>query len=182
MPKRAIIPILGLLTCIFKLFVFSLISPTYAQVARTEFFLAGRTATFTTATGAREIAVLFDSRVAASKSEADAIQNEFGDSIQVGSASVSINYVDWTRAKPALRNGASIFFTRGTEAAWAMIAEMAAGSTVPTISAELDCVREGHCVVGIQARPRVQIFLNQAAARRARTEFTTAFKIMASEV
>jgi hypothetical protein len=50
-----------------------------------------------------------------------------------------------------------------------------------SISSEVDCAQEGHCVLGIQAEPSVKIVLSASAAATAGFEFQPAFRMMVTE-
>ena len=69
----------------------------------------------------------------------------------------------------------------GTGAYFDRILDYALKNRTLTISADLACIRDGKCAVGIASTPRVEVVINRAVTSACWVEFTEAFRMMVRE-
>lgn len=50
------------------------------------------------------------------------------------------------------------------------------------VTTDLAQVRSGACVMGVQSRPKVEVFVNQASAKANHVSFSTVFRVMITEL
>ena len=74
-----------------------------------------------------------------------------------------------------------LYLTSGLDSSMDAVFGAARRLRVPTISASLACVEQGHCVVGFTSEPTVQILLNEGAAERTGVHFLQAFRMLVRE-
>lgn len=75
-----------------------------------------------------------------------------------------------------------VFVTAGTAAARDAIFEAAKSRKLLSVSTDATCAQAGKCVMAVKSEPRVEILVNRAAAQASSVEFTTAFRMMISEI
>ena len=125
------------------------------------------------------IAVVFSPDSAPSRQDAERIAALFGDGMRIGGATL--------RARPI---GADAL--TGASAPSALIAAAGAPMDIVMAAARLGhiacitAVREqveaGRCTIWIRSEPRVEIVVNQAAARSCGLDFAAAFRMMVREI
>lgn len=82
----------------------------------------------------------------------------------------------------ALETCQLVFVTAATGAARDAIFEAAKDRKLLTVSTDAACAQAGKCVMAVKSEPRVEILVNRAAAQASSVEFTTAFRMMISEI
>lgn len=82
----------------------------------------------------------------------------------------------------ALDNCQLVFVTAGTGAVRDAVFEAAKARKLLTVSTDAACAQSGKCVMAVKSEPRVEILVNRAAAQASSVEFTTAFRMMISEI
>jgi hypothetical protein len=75
-----------------------------------------------------------------------------------------------------------IIVPEGQRGAHAAIATAAGVMQAVTVSTDMNCVRAGHCVVGVVSSPRVEIVVSRAAAAAADISIAQAFRVMVREI
>ena len=75
-----------------------------------------------------------------------------------------------------------IIVPEGQASMHASIAAAARRLGAATLSTDMNCVRNGHCVVGVAAQPRVEILVSRRAADAAGVSFAQAFRVMIREI
>jgi hypothetical protein len=75
-----------------------------------------------------------------------------------------------------------IIVPEGQGALHAQIAAAARQLRAVTVSTDMSCVRSGRCVIGVAARPRVEIVVSRDAGRANEVSFAQAFRIMIREI
>jgi hypothetical protein len=75
-----------------------------------------------------------------------------------------------------------VFVTAGTAAVRDAVFEAAKARKLLTVSTDAACAQGGKCVMAVKSEPRVEILVNRAAAQASSVEFTTAFRMMISEI
>jgi hypothetical protein len=75
-----------------------------------------------------------------------------------------------------------IIVPEGQHASHMAIATAAHTLSAVTLSTDMNCVRSGHCVVGVSASPRVEIVVSRAAAAASGVSFSQAFRVMIREI
>lgn len=73
-----------------------------------------------------------------------------------------------------------IFLTDGAGADG--LGEAIRARRVPCITTDLAKVREGVCAIGVRSSPRVEILVNKAAAEASGVKFSTAFRMLITEL
>jgi hypothetical protein len=76
---------------------------------------------------------------------------------------------------------ALFFLTEGAGTA-GHIGEAIRARRLPCITTDLSRVREGACAIGVRSSPRVEILVNQAAAEASGVRFSTAFRMLITEL
>lgn len=75
-----------------------------------------------------------------------------------------------------------IIVPEGMESQYATIAAAAKSLHAVTVSTDMNCVKQAHCVVGVVARPRVDILVSREASKTNGVSFNQAFRIMIREI
>ncbi len=146
--------------------------------ARSLAFMTGRS------TGTLRIAIVYAPEIAASKAEADHLMAQIGSGLTAGRVTLiplppaQLRIADLA----ALKDRDVAFVTDGLAAYHATIADAAAASHVVTVTTDLDCVTQAHCVMGVQSEPRVRVLINRAAAQRSAIEFAPGFRLLVTEL
>lgn len=155
-----------------------------AQTTSRDVEVAARAVAFLASkpTGEQTTAVIYAPGNAESKADADAI-------VAILAGGVSANKVSLGAAKlvpvgdlSGLAGVQVAFVTRGLGAQHDGIAKAAASQHLLTVSSDLGCVRAGHCVVGVQGQPSVQILISKQASQATGQSFASAFLMMAKEL
>jgi len=127
------------------------------------------------------VAITFEPGNALSEADAAALERAIGKGLSAGRATIRSKRVP-VSSLGGLNGTRAVFVTSGLRQEQASIAAAASRLSVPTISADLDCVQAGRCVVGIRSTPRVEIIVNRAAARAANIRFGSAFLMLVKEI
>jgi hypothetical protein len=126
-------------------------------------------------------AIIFSAGNATSKTEAEQIKTLLEKNSKAGKATLKPVLVS-SDALDNLANVKVAFLTSDLAASGAAAFEAAAAKGIPTISIGKACVDAGNCVVGVISSPKVQIFVNAAAAAKASASFSSAFRMMIKEI
>jgi hypothetical protein len=77
---------------------------------------------------------------------------------------------------------ALFFLTAGiTDAGTKSVAAAAVAKHTPCITTDLSQVRAGVCAMGVRAQPKIEIFVNRAAAASTNLAFSAVFRMMITE-
>ena len=115
-----------------------------------------------------------------SVAEAGALKSLIGDGLRVGNVKlipVLVSVAELSRADAAL-----FLLTAGiTEAGTKSVTAAAVAKHTPCITTDLAQVRAGVCAMGVRAQPKIEIFVNRAAAASTNLAFSAVFRIMITE-
>ena len=115
-----------------------------------------------------------------SVAEADALKGLLGEGLRVGNVRlvpVLVPVAELSRTDVAL-----FFLTAGiTEAGTKSVTAAAVAKHTPCITTDLAQVRAGVCAMGVRAQPKIEIFVNRAAAASTNLAFSAVFRIMITE-
>jgi len=129
--------------------------------------------------GAVTAAVIYQPGVAASESEARAIERALSAGLVVGSLRLRPKRVA-VGALDGLAGTRVAFVTQGTD--YRAIASATALRSILSISFDPACARAGFCAVSISSAPRVQIIVSKAATKAAKLRFSSGFLMLIKEV
>jgi hypothetical protein len=74
-----------------------------------------------------------------------------------------------------------LFLTDGLGAAAAKVASISKERKLTCITFDLTLVKNGTCTIGIQSRPKIEVFVNRKAAAQTGTVFSSVFRLMITE-
>jgi len=115
-----------------------------------------------------------------SVAEADALKDLLGQGLRVGNVRlvpVLVPVAELSRAGVAL-----FFLTTGmTDADTKLVTAAAVAKRTPCITTDLSQVRAGVCAMGVRAQPKIEIFVNRAAAATTNLAFSAVFRMMITE-
>lgn len=156
---------------------------TLAETSKKDVLVASRALNFISPkpSGTVIAAIIYDPSNAASKADADGLMATIGSSLKAGKVTLSAKLVEINNLAEV--SGAGIaFVTDGLAANHGAIANQLSGTGVLAASTDLACVQAGKCALGVSTSPKVEIFVNKAAAGSAGLEFLPAFLMMVKEV
>ena len=115
-----------------------------------------------------------------SVAEAEALKGLLGEGLRVGNARlvpVLVPVAELSRADVAL-----FFLTAGVSGAdTKSVTAAAVAKHTPCITTDLAQVRAGVCAMGVRAQPKIEIFVNRAAAASTNLAFSAVFRMMITE-
>ena len=115
-----------------------------------------------------------------SVAEADALKALLGQGLRVGNVRlvpVLVPVAELSRTDVAL-----FFLTTGmTDADTKSVSAAAVAKHTPCITTDLSQVRTGVCAMGVRAQPKIEIFVNRAAAASTNLAFSAVFRMMITE-
>jgi hypothetical protein len=156
--------------------------PAMADIAAKAVLVAVRTFAFVgdAPNGAIDLAIAFDPADAVSRADMKTALDALSGDLQVGGLSVHpvplpVSELD------RLSAFRFVLITSGLQRYGAAIFTRTRGRGTMTVSADLDCVRDGYCVMGVVAEPRVEVVVNRAAAQAAAVTFDPNFIMMITE-
>lgn len=169
-------PALGL---IFALFVLG--GPAYATLTRTDVLVAGRAIGFVEKIGSGEVRVgiVFTPDSAQSVQEANGLKAIMGNQLRVGN--VALKPVMLTTEQVAAADVGLFFLTGGIGAAARKVASVSKERKIPCITFDLPQVRDGACTIGVQSRPKIEVFVNRKSAAESNTILSSVFRLMVTE-
>ena len=124
--------------------------------------------------------IVYDPANPASEAEAAAIEQQAGGGLATGRGTIKVRRIP-VNALGGLAGIRVAFVTIGVRDQQ-QVADLAARSSILTITADLACVRAARCVVGITGGSQPQITVSRAAARAARVRFGSAFLMLVKEI
>ena len=125
------------------------------------------------------VAIVFAPSDAASRQDAERIAALFGTGMRAGHAVLSARPVS-ADALAGAGSPAALIAAVGAPMATVMAA--ARLGRITCITAALDQVEAGHCIMWVRSEPKVEIVINQAAARSCDLGFAAAFRMMVREI
>jgi ABC-type uncharacterized transport system substrate-binding protein len=80
-------------------------------------------------------------------------------------------------------NGVALYFlTEGVGAAAGKVGRASRERKISCVTFDLNQVRSGACVIGVQSRPRIEVIVNRAAAQASGTILSAVFRMMITEI
>lgn len=132
--------------------------------------------------GTVKLAILFDPANPDSKQEADRIKAILDggfqtlDGLKLVGVLVPVDNLDM------LRDSKIAVLSSGLAAYYNAINNAVTGNGILTMSTDLGCVRAQKCILGIQSRPRVEIYYSKEAAQNANVVFGQVFSLLVTEI
>lgn len=126
------------------------------------------------------VAIIADGRSKVSQQDAAAIMGwlvSVGHGAKVELIPEVVDIADLASAQPYR----VAIVASGLEASFARIGDYARAHGTLTITADLNCVRLGNCVLGVSTEPGVEVLLSRQASQAAGVEFVRAFRMMVKE-
>jgi hypothetical protein len=131
-------------------------------------------------TGTREVGIVYPAGSAAGRAEAERIRDAFGTSLQAGSLTLIPRLLTVVEAAHE-DSAAALLLTDAALPQASALALAIAGKGMLTITSDPASVTTGKAVMAVRSEPRVEIYVNRAAAQAAGVEFSTAFRMMIQE-
>ena len=153
-----------------------------AQFTMNDLQIAGRALGFLEKplSGDVKAGIVYEPEDPRSVAEADALKALLGDGLRVGNVKllpVLVPVAELSRASVGL-----FFLTAGiTDAGTKSVTATAVAKHTPCITTDLAQVRAGVCAMGVRAQPKIEIFVNRAAAASTNLAFSAVFRIMITE-
>ena len=162
--------------------------PARAQVTQTSLLVAGRTIGFieNLKPGEVQVAIVYDPGVAQSAQQADELRTMMGSGLRIGN--FVLKPVMTPVAKLASggaggdRRNSLYFLTEGVGAAAANVGRASRARKVACITFDLEQVRNGTCALGVRSQPKIEVYVNRAAAQASGTELAAVFRMMITEI
>lgn len=156
--------------------------PVLADVTRTDIQVAARALGFVSnpLTGAVDLGILYSSSSTRSVRQAEQMRDLLAGGFRIGGLELSPVMVELADAAEA---EVDLFF----------LTEHVPAGTVPRlagrpgmpglcITTDLEQVRSGACTIGVRSRPKVEVFVNNDAAKANNVTFSTVFRVMITEL
>ena len=125
------------------------------------------------------VAVVFSPSSTASRHDAERIVALFGDGVRIGGAVLRARPVG---ADALTRAGGPSALIAAAGAPMDAVMAAARSGRVACITAAREQVEAGQCTMWVRSEPRVEIVVNQAAARSCGLDFAAAFRMMVREI
>lgn len=129
--------------------------------------------------GAVTVGIAFDPASTSSTLEANATRDLLRDGLRVGNLELQGVLVPIPEAAQA--NVDIFLLASGSGSRAADLVPVLRQRKLPCITDDLEQVRAGHCIVGIQSAPRVEIVVNSSLASECEMEFASVFRMMIKE-
>lgn len=160
-----------------------IIMPAFASDATKTYQVMARAVGFTEgAVGTILIGVLFDPAVAESVATKDAIMALDNGVLRVGQVILKASPIEVSQLAEARDLGAVFLGPNLYRQYAARVKNYVNDKKIPSLGADVECVWDGLCVVGVDVRPSVQVYVNTRAADAARVSFQSAFRMMIKEI
>lgn len=166
------------------LFLAALVScgPALAEVTAQDLQITARTLGFLDppSTGTIRMGLLYDAGNSRSAQQAEEVRRLLDRGLAVGNLKLQPVLVDLPDA-----GGADVHFFFLTDSIGErghVLQSVLATRKLPCLTTDLEQVRAGICAVGIQSAPKVEIFVNRAAASASNVRFASVFRMMVIEL
>ena len=152
-----------------------------AEITPADVMVAGRAIGFVQkfSGGDLRLGIVYAPESAQSLQQANELQAMLGSQFRAGSIVLRPFLVRVDQVSTA--NASLFFLTEGLGAAAARVASASRDRKIPCITFDLTHVRGGNCTIGVQSRPRVDVFVNKKAAAESGTVFSSVFRLMITE-
>lgn len=130
--------------------------------------------------GRLKVGILYDPASTAATRDANALAGQFAGGLRSGGLVLEARLVPIAEAG---RADVDLFLlSRGNGARAAAVPPVLKARKLPCLSTDLDQVRAGHCTIGLQSAPRVEIILNTGLAADSDMAFASVFRMMIKEL
>ena len=155
--------------------------PAYAELTQTDVLVAGRAIGFVEKFGSGElrVGIVFAPDSAQSIQEANDLKAILGNQLRVGDNVLKPVLLRTDQVADA--DVGLFFLTDGVGAAAGRVASVSKGRKIPCITFDLPQVRNGACTIGVQSRPKIEVFVNRKSAAESNTIFSSVFRLMITE-
>jgi ABC-type uncharacterized transport system substrate-binding protein len=156
--------------------------PAGAEVTQTDMLVAGRAIGFidNLKRGDVRVGIVYDPGIAQSSQQAAELGTLLNNGLRIGSLTLRPVMLP---AGKSDNGGIDLFFL--TEGAGSMAAKVGRASRerkIPCITFDLNQVRNGTCAIGVRSQPRIEVFVNRAAAEASGIELAAVFRMMITEI
>lgn len=155
--------------------------PAWAAFDDTTLRVAGRALGFLDKppSGNIQVGIVYAPEDPRSVQDAQRLQTMLGSGLRIGNVNLLGRMLKISDADAA--NIGLILLAEGSGSAAGRIGEISRKKHLPCITTDLAQARSGACAIGVSAQPRVQIIVNQAAAKASAVNFSTAFRMLITE-
>lgn len=130
--------------------------------------------------GVTRVGIVYDPADSRSQSQAESVRQMLDGGLQAGQVvlvPVLVPLAQAARAEVDL-----FFLTEYLGERAAPLREVMHRRRFPCVTVDLEQVRSGACVMGVQSSPKVQILINRAAAESGGIQFANVFRMMIVEI
>lgn len=157
--------------------------PAQADVTRTDVQVAARALSFVAdpLSGTVRVGIVYSDGSARSLREARSLRSILGSGFRMGNLELIPVLIESAAAATA---DVDLFFLTEylTEAQTPQLLGDSTGRRILCITTDLEQVRNGACIMGVRSQPKVEVFVNRAAAAASDITFSTVFRVMITEL
>ena len=154
-----------------------------AQVTRNNLLVAGRALGFIDTlshNSAVRVGIVYDPAVAHSAQQAAELDAILANGLRIGGLELRPVMVPLSGLDGA---GVDAFFlTEGLGAEAARVGRVSRIRKMPCITFDLSQVRNGTCAMGVRTRPKIEVYVNRAAAAATGMALASVFRMMITEI
>lgn len=156
--------------------------PARAQMTLTDLQIAARALSFMQhpLSGTVRLGIIYVPGDEASVREADNVEKLLGSGLRVGNLTITPVRVPVSQAGTAPVD--LFFLPEGIGNRALPVSAASRKRKLTCITLDISQVENGTCVVGVQSRPKVRIYVNRAASNASNSSFATVFLMMVTEV
>ena len=170
------------LALLFGLLAFLVALPAQAEMTVTDLQIAARALSFMERplSGTVRMGIVYIPGDTASEAEAESAVQLLGSGLKAGN-------LFFTPVRVAVKDASTavvdlFFLPDGTGDRSAPVAAAAEKRKLVCVTLDISQVEKGACVLGVQSKPKVRIFVSRAAAIASKSPFVTVFLMMVSEI
>lgn len=153
-----------------------------ADVSATDVQIAARALGFmeNPPSGTVRVGIVYSSVVRPSAAQAERLATMLGSGLTAGNLKLQPVMVEARAAETA---GVDLFFlTEHLTPGDVPLSRVSASRKIPCITTDIAQVEAGTCTIGVRSKPKIEVFVNRAAAKASGTSFATAFRVMINEL
>jgi hypothetical protein len=173
---------LGYFAPVALLAIVLLATPAHADVTVTDLQVAARALSFVSdpLKGTVKVGILYTKDSARSLRQAESTERLLAGGFRIGAMVLSPVLVELNEATTAK---VDVFFLTEYVAPDA-VPRLTGGRAMRAlcITTDIEQVRKGTCTIGVRSRPKVEVFVNRAAAKANGVAFSTVFRVMITEI
>lgn len=130
--------------------------------------------------GTVKVGVVYDPEKTAGVINANEIMSILGNGLKVGTLNLLPVMVDIQQAGDA--NVDVLLLTAGNGSHAESLVSVVENRKIPCLTFDMEQVRVGNCMVGLQAQPKVEIVVNRSLAGKSGVSFASIFLMMIKEI